>query len=146
MAVDYFTLKYGPSRGVPQYAIEKSIRAHEAQMVSFKKAWKAGVLIGVGTDAGTAYNPHYATYMEFVTMVEMGLTPMEALIAGTINSAKIAGVESWNGSITAGKKANFLVLDENPLDNIWALKNVGQVYLGGKLVVLPDVEYLPHID
>lgn len=146
LAVDYYLFKYGVSRGVPAYAIEKAKRAQESQIKGFLKAWNAGVLIGVGTDAGTPFNPHYGTYMEFVSMVNLGISTMDALVAGTINSAKIAGVDSWCGSITIGKKANFIVLDENPINDILALKNVAQVYKDGRLVVLPEVEYLPHLD
>lgn len=146
LSVDYYLFKYGPERGVPSYAMEKAKRAHEAQIKGFLKAWDAGILIGVGTDAGTPFNPHYGTYMEFVSMVELGISPIEALAAGTINSAKIAGVDEWCGSLTVGKKANFIVLKENPIDDIWALKNVEQVYKDGNLVLIPDNEYLPHTE
>lgn len=146
LSVDYFVFKYGKERGVAQYALDKAARAHEASVESFYKAFKAGVLIGVGTDAGTPFNPHFATYMEFVSMVEVGLSPMDALVAGTINSAKIADVDSWTGSISCGKSADFIVLEKNPIEDIWALKNVEQVYLGGTLVILPNVEYLPHLE
>lgn len=146
LAVDYFVFKYGAQRGVAQYALDKAHRAHDAQIQGFLKAWKAGVLVGVGTDAGTPFNPHYATYMELVCMVELGLDPMDVIAAGTINSAKIVGVEQTSGSITPGKKADFIVLSRNPLEDIWALKQVDEVYKDGRLVVLPDVEYLPHLD
>ena len=146
LSVDYFVFKYGEERGVAKYAMEKAKRAHEASVKSFLKAWKAGILIGVGTDAGTPFNPHFATYMEFVSMAELGLPTMDVLAAGTINSAKIAGVDDWTGSITVGKAADFIVLERSPVEDIWALKNVEQVYLGGSLVVLPNVEYLPHLD
>ncbi|MCQ4925428.1 amidohydrolase family protein [Tissierella carlieri] len=146
LAVDYYLFKYGIKRGVASYAIEKAKRAHEAQVKGFLKAWNAGVLIGVGTDAGTPFNPHYGTYMELVSMVELGINTMDALVAATINSAKIAGVDSWCGSLNVKKRANFLVLDNNPIDDIWALKNIDQVYKDGKLISLPEVEYLPHLD
>lgn len=146
LAVDYYLFKYGVKNDVPAYAIEKAKRAQEAQIEGFLKAWEAGVLIGVGTDAGTPFNPHYGTYIEFATMVELGLDAFDVIIAGTLNSAKIAGVDDWCGSLTVGKKANFIVLDENPIDNIWALKDVEQVYMNGKLVNLGEVEYLPHLD
>lgn len=146
LAVDYFLFKYGPSNGVPEYALEKAKRTQKYHIESFLKAWKAGIPIGIGTDAGTPFNPHYGTYMELVTMVELGLKPMDVLVAGTINSAKIAGVDDWCGSLVKGKVANFIVLNENPLDDIWALKHVDQVYLNGQLVELPNVEYLPHLD
>lgn len=146
LSVDYYLFKYGSERGVPSYAMEKAKRAHEAQIEGFLKAWDAGILIGVGTDAGTPFNPHYGTYMEFVSMVELGIRPIDALVAGTINSAKIVGVDEWCGSLTVGKKANFIVLEENPMDNIWALKNVDQVYKDGQLVLIPDIEYLPHLE
>lgn len=146
LAVDYYLFKYGAERGVQKYAMDKAKRAHESHIKGFLKAWEAGVLIGVGTDAGTPFNPHYGTYMEFVSMVNLGLDPFDVLAAGTINSAKIAGVDRWCGSLTVGKKANFIVLDENPIDNIYVLKNVGQVYMNGKIVTIQNVEYLPHLD
>src|SRR5699024_6287907 len=90
LSVDYFLFKYG--KDVPQFAIEKAKRAEEAQIEGFLKAWNAGVSIGIGTDAGTPHNPHYGTYREFLTMVELGLKEIDVLAAGTINSAKIAGV------------------------------------------------------
>jgi imidazolonepropionase-like amidohydrolase len=146
LSVYYYTLKYGKDRGVAQYALDKSKRAHEAHVKGFLKAWDAGIPIGVGTDAGTPFNPHFGTYMEFVSMVELGCDPMDVLAAGTINSAKIVGADALHGSVSVGKKADFIVLSKNPIEDIWALKNVDQVYKDGRLVVLPDVEYLPHLD
>jgi len=134
LAVDYFLFKDGNERNVAKYAVEKAKRAHEHHVKGFLKAWNAGVLIGTGTDAGTPYNPHYGTYMELVLMAELGLDPMDVIAAGTINSAKIAGVDEWCGSLSIGKKANFIVLENNPLKNMHCLKDVKEVYLNGRLV------------
>lgn len=139
LAVDYFLFKDGNDRGVAKYAVEKAKKAHEHHIKGFLKAWNAGVLIGVGTDAGTPFNPHDGTYMEMVLMTELGLDPMDVIVAGTINSAKIAGVEDWCGSLSVGKKAHFIVLNNNPLKDMNHLKDVKEVYLGGKLVKFPEL-------
>ena len=120
--------------------MEKCKRAHEAHVRSYQMAREAGVKIAAGTDAGTPYNPHWGSYMELVKMVEYGCTPMDAILAATADAARMMGVDSWTGSITAGKAADFLVLDENPLDHIESLARVGQVYLGGSLVHLDDLQ------
>lgn len=144
LSVDHFLFKYGKD-DVPKFAIEKAKRARESQVKSFLKAWNAGVMIGIGTDAGTPYNPHYGTYRELISMVELGLKEIDVLSAGTINSAKIAGVDDEQGSLEEGKLANFIVLKNNPMDDINSLKNVVKVYLRGNLVEIGKVEYLPHL-
>ena len=79
--------------------------------------------------------------MEFVLFVEdMGFDPMETLVAGTIRSAKVCGVDDWTGSITPGKHADFIVLGENPVKNIRTLGHVEQVYKDGMLVSLPPID------
>lgn len=137
LAVDHFLFNSGNERHIAPYALKKAKLAHESHIKGFLKAFKAGILIGVGTDAGTPYNPHYGTYMELVLMEELGINPMDVIVAATLNSAKIVGVESWTGSITEGKKADFIVLSENPLENMKCLQYVEQVFKNGKLVILP---------
>lgn len=136
LAASYFIIKNGVEGGIPVFAVEKAKRYREIHIRSFIKAWKAGVKIGTGTDAGTPYNLHSDSYVELCLMVEAGMTPMDAIVASTKVSSEIMGVDSWVGTLEKGKKANFLVLDENPLDNICSLKKVGQVYKNGELVKL----------
>ena len=139
LSTHYFSEKFGVAAGIAPWKVEKGRRAMEAQHIGLAKAWKAGIPITIGTDAGTPYNPHWGTYMEFVLFVEdMGFDPMDTLVAGTLTSAKACGVEDWTGSIKVGKHADFIVLKENPVQNIRTLGEVQQVYLGGKFVLLPE--------
>ena len=141
LSTHYFTEKFGVEAGIAAWKVEKGRQAGEAQKVGLKKAWEAGIPITIGTDAGTPYNPHWGTFMEFVLFVEeMGFDPMDTLAAGTIVSAKVCGVDSWTGSITPGKHADFIVLKENPVKNIRTLGEVEQVYKDGKLVCLPPID------
>ena len=139
LAVDYFLFKYGKDRGVAKYALDKAKRARESHIKGFIKAWEAGVLIGVGTDAGTPFNPHNGTYVELVQMAELGVSPMDTIVAATLNSAKVAGVDSWAGSITKGKIANFIELEQNPLEDLNRLSEIKNVYLEGNIVQLPNI-------
>ena len=142
LSTHYFTMKFGTAAGIAPWKVEKGQRAAEAQRIGLEKAWKAGVPVCIGTDAGTPYNPHWGTYMEFVLFVEdMGFDPMDTLAAGTIRSAQVCGVEEWTGSITPGKHADFIVLRENPVKNIRTLGQVEQVYKDGALVSLPQIDY-----
>lgn len=142
LSTHYFTMKFGTAAGIAPWKVEKGQRAAEAQRIGLEKAWKAGVPVCIGTDAGTPYNPHWGTYMEFVLFVEdMGFDPMDTLAAGTIRSAQVCGVEEWTGSITPGKHADFIVLRENPVKNIRTLGQVEQVYKDGALVSLPEIDY-----
>ena len=142
LSTHYFTMKFGTEAGIAPWKVEKGMRAAEAQHIGLEKAWKAGVPVTIGTDAGTPYNPHWGTYMEFVLFVEdMGFDPMDTLVAGTIRSAQVCGVNDWTGSITPGKHADFIVLKENPVQNIRTLGEVEQVYKDGVLVSLPKIDH-----
>ena len=97
---------------------------------------KAGVTIATGTDAGNIGTMHASSYIqEQEAMWRAGLSVAEILKASTINAAKGFGLDGEIGSVTEGKKADILVLDENPLA---ALKNLNSLEMTIKDgVVLP---------
>ena len=89
-----------------------------------------GGLVGVGEDAGYIYSTYgfgYVTEMEM--MREAGFHPLEVMMAATLNGAKILGVDDEVGSVQVGKKADLLILPENPLANLKTLFATGHIKL-----------------
>lgn len=99
------------------------------------KAYKAGVKIAFGTDA--AVYPHGRNAKEFEYMVEAGIPPLYALQAATTHAAELLGQSKNLGSIEAGKLADVIAVDGNPLADITLLQNVrfvmkdGVIHKGG---------------
>ncbi len=134
LVAPYFIVKYGVENGVPQYAVDKSKYVMDYHNESFRKAYKAGVKIAMGTDSGTPFNQHGGAPWELKLMVENGMTPMEAITASTKNSADCLGILNSYGTLEAGKFADFIVLNDNPLVNLDTLFDVENVYKLGKKV------------
>jgi imidazolonepropionase-like amidohydrolase len=95
----------------------------------------AGVRLGLGTDTGGMNGGQFfglGTHVEMELLVKhAGLTPMQALLIGTRNSAAILGLDQL-GSLVPGKSADFIVLDANPLDDIANTRRISRVYLRGE--------------
>jgi imidazolonepropionase-like amidohydrolase len=94
---------------------------------------KAGVKLGLGTDTGGVTGGGafgLASHVELELMVKAGLTPAQAITAGTKTTAEILGLAEL-GTIAPGKSADFLVLDANPLDAIGNTRKISTVYLQG---------------
>jgi imidazolonepropionase-like amidohydrolase len=89
----------------------------------------AGVRIAFGTDGNTFWAPH----VELEDMVAAGMSEADALVAATRNSAELVGL-SDAGTIEAGKRADFVVLEANPLDDITNTRRIVDVYLAGAAV------------
>jgi imidazolonepropionase-like amidohydrolase len=134
LVAPYFIVENGKDGTIPEYAVKKATDAMEAHQESFKKAYKAGVKIAMGTDSGTPYNHHGSAPHEIKLMIECGMNPMDALVASTKGSAECLGITDKYGTIEKNKFADFLVLDSNPLDNIDTLFNINSVYKLGKKV------------
>jgi len=97
---------------------------------------RAGVRLGLGTDTGGVSGGGYfglASLIELELLVKAGLTPAQAIAAGTRTSAAILGLDAL-GAIAAGKSASFIVLDGNPLDDIGNTRRISAVYLDGTAV------------
>ena len=86
------------------------------------KAIKAGVKLALGTDAGTFKNPLENTAKELTELVRAGATNYQALRAGGLGSAELLKIDDEYGSLEEGKYADFLVLKENPLENVNAVE------------------------
>lgn len=119
---------------VPAYMIEKVNELIKAHIVSFRLALEAGVPIAAGTDAGTPYNVPGLLADELAIMIESGMTPYEAIRSATIVAAEAVEADETIGSIEAGKRADLIIVDGNPLENIQVLKKPHYVFLNGKLV------------
>jgi imidazolonepropionase-like amidohydrolase len=89
-----------------------------------------GIIIVAGTDMGF---PGFSLFRELELYVAAGLTPMEAIQSATIVPARVMGLTSGLGSIEAGKKADLILVDGNPLENIRNIRKVSTVIKGGQL-------------
>jgi imidazolonepropionase-like amidohydrolase len=95
----------------------------------------AGVKIAFGTDSGIPTRfPGYLEHRELQLMVEAGLTPMQAIVAATGTNAEILGGAKQFGTLQSGRRADFLVLDANPLDDIHNTERLSAVWQSGKIV------------
>ena len=99
---------------------------------TFEKAYARGVKIAFGTDAGVF--PHGENANEFIYMVEAGMPAMEALRSATVYSAEMLKQEELLGSIKAGKYADIIATDGNPIDDIQSVLKVDFVMKGGVVV------------
>jgi len=97
------------------------------------KLYHAGILIALGTDAGASpiRAQGFAEHMEMALMTRSGLTPLEVIRIATLNGAKLLGIDADQGSLEKGKKADFIVLDKDPLTDIHNTLSIAAVWKDG---------------
>lgn len=113
--------------------IAAKARAISPQMMgTFAKAYKAGVKIAYGTDAGVFR--HGLNALEAQYMVEGGMPPAEVIVAATKSASELLGISADVGTLEPGKLADLIATEGNPLEDIKQLSHVAAVVQGGKLV------------
>lgn len=96
----------------------------EGMKAGIRTAKKAGIKVGLGTDASCPFSAQYGMWREiFYYHKFMGGTAAEAIYRGTLAGAEILGIENETGSVEKGKIADMMILDRNPLDDLTAMKN-----------------------
>ncbi len=95
-------------------------------------AFKAGVKVAFGTDA--AVYPHGLNAREFAVMVKLGLSPLQSIQAATVNAADLLGWTDRVGTLEAGKFADIIAVDGDPLADPHVLENVRFVMKGGDVI------------
>jgi imidazolonepropionase-like amidohydrolase len=114
---------------LPEVVRPKAERVGAQIMGTFTRAYREGVLIAMGTDSGVS--PHGKNAHEFELMVQGGMTPMDAIKAGTINGARLLRMEKDLGTIEKGKFADLVAVAGNPMENIAFLTDVRFVMKDG---------------
>ena len=104
-------------QGVPDYVVEKAMRVEERHRQSVVDFYRAGGRIAMGTDAGTPFNFHGANARELEYMVEIGISAADALTISTGNGADLMQ-NAAIGEIAAGKAADLLIVEGDPLADI----------------------------
>jgi imidazolonepropionase-like amidohydrolase len=118
--------------GLTPNMIEKAKLVLPIAQAHLSHAFKSGVKIALGTDA--AVYPHGLNGHEFGKMVEMGLPPLQAIQAGTVNAADLLGWSDRVGTLEPGKFADIVAVEGDPLANVHVLENVSFVMKGGEVV------------
>jgi imidazolonepropionase-like amidohydrolase len=113
--------------------VESARRSLERDGRNTMRLRAAGIRVGLGTDTGQIrHRIAYFAHLELEALVAIGMSPAEVIVAATRDSADIAKVNT--GLVAAGRNADFIVLDANPLDNIANTRRINRVYLRGQEV------------
>ena len=108
---------------------KESRRAFEEEVAVVGILHRAGLRVVAGTDAGV---PGHSLHRELELYVKAGLTPMEALQSATIVPAKVMNLDKQVGTIQAGKRADMILLDANPLEKISNIRSIRTVITNGR--------------
>jgi imidazolonepropionase-like amidohydrolase len=114
------------------------LNAYDSMYRVIPKAFKLGVRIATGTDAGSDLVPHGCNAMELELLTTIGMTPMQAIVAATGSSAELLDMADLTGTIKKGHYADILIIRGDPLMDIRLLqdkKNILSVFKEGQLVV-----------
>lgn len=122
----------GRRDGWPAETMRKNDETTEAQREGFRKAVAAGARVGYGTDSGVY--PHGDNARQLAYMVRYGMTPMQAIRSATIEAARLMQWEDRVGSIAAGRFADLIAVEGDPLVDISVLERVRFVMKGGVVV------------
>lgn len=120
---------------MPKYGVEKCREVIEFHKQSIEKAYRAGVKIAMGTDAGVM--AHGTNLRELGLMCDIGMSPMESIVATTKTAAECMGWEDKVGTVEAGKLADIVISKTDPLADIRSLENTNNivaVFKDGELV------------
>lgn len=123
---------------MPEWAVEKSKEVVDIHKESIAKAHKAGVKIAMGTDAGVM--PHGTNLRELGLLCEIGMTPLEAVVATTKTAAECLGWSDRLGTIEAGKLADIVITKTDPIADIRSLENPDNI-----AVVLKDGQVVKDV-
>jgi len=121
-----------PERVAKAMASPPQVKPSATALANLQKVWDEGITVAMGTDAGnigTLHGP--SVFREMTIMAQSGLTPLEVLRSATTNGAKATGREV--GAITAGKLADVLILDADPLANLENLSRINRVIKDGRV-------------
>jgi imidazolonepropionase-like amidohydrolase len=122
----------------PPVVADKARRIGPLIQQTFERAHAAGVRIAFGTDCGVC--PHGSNAAEFGYMVEVGMSPADALRAATINAAELLGQEEALGRLQPGYAADLIAVDGNPLEDVSVLNDVRFVMRDGQVFVDRSVD------
>jgi imidazolonepropionase-like amidohydrolase len=134
-SMDIYNTEYTQAEGRKNGVLEENLRKDreiaQIQRDNFRKAHRAGVRMVFGSDAGVM--PHGQVGKQFRTMVQYGMTPLEAIQAATRNAAEALGRNDV-GQIQVGRFGDIVAVDGDPLADVTVLERPGAVLKGGDLV------------
>ncbi len=126
------------SGGIPDYALRKALETIEAHQDSISRAYRAGVTIAMGTDAGVM--AHGTNLRELGLMADVGMSPMEVLVATTRTAAECMGWQDRVGTLEPGKLADVVITRTDPLADLRSLEQTDNI-----LLVMQDGNVLKDI-
>jgi imidazolonepropionase-like amidohydrolase len=126
--IEYVEREYA-RLGYPRKILDKLKQVGGASRESFRRAVKAGVKTAYGTDAGVY--PHGLNAGQFATMVQYGMTPMQAIQSATTSAADLLGWKDRVGAIAPGLYADLIAVPGDPLRDIRQMEHVNFVMKGG---------------
>ena len=101
----------------------------KGNLSSLQYAHQMGVKIGFGSDSGFNAQKHGMNAREFVQYVKAGFTPMDAIVCATKRNAELLELQDQIGTVEAGKRADLILVDGNPLDDISILQDQSRISL-----------------
>jgi imidazolonepropionase-like amidohydrolase len=128
---DDYILGKAKDFGIPEEFVEKERKIGQLQRDNFKKAFLGGTKMAFGSDAGVY--PHGDNAKQFFYMVKYGMTPAQAIRAATSSAADAIDRIKDVGTIEAGKFADIIAVDADPLKDVTALEKVSFVMKGGRV-------------
>jgi imidazolonepropionase-like amidohydrolase len=102
---------------------------------SFKNFMRAGVKIGIGTDGGSGIGFCGVLVGEFEVYERYGMTPAEVLRCATLTNMEILNLDAELGTLDVGKYADMVILEENPLESVMAIRRIDKVFKNGRMLI-----------